>query len=509
MNNFFGKYFKLTLIALFFVELLSFNSYLYPALNAISFLTIIFLTLVLSLKNLEYGIYILLAELFIGSKGYLFSLPIYNIDLSIRMGLFLVIMSVWLAKVILKLAKGEKLKEAISFLKTKFFVPYLLFFVFLVLGLIWAKINGNRGDNIFFDFNAWIFFLLIFPFFETIKEKHQILNIFQIFFAGLVFLGLETIFSFYVFSHQIETIIPSLYYWTRKTVVGEITPANQSFYRIFLQSQIYSLIGFFVIFTVFLKKAKEDYKKSFKVFILILICALTLLISLSRSFWAGLIIALVILLFILKFNFKESWKDFLRTNYYLVAIFLITVFLMSFLINFPSRRGPSDFASLFQKRILESSQDAAGRSRIDLFNPLLKAVLRHPLIGSGFGSTVTYKSSDPRVLEQNKSGIYTTYAFEWGYLDIWLKIGLLGMSVYLYLIWQILKEMWKSIKSFRSEENEKYLLLGMFTGLIALIVTNFFSPYLNHPLGIGYLILCTLIIENFKKFNNNYAANLN
>jgi hypothetical protein len=66
---------KLTVIFLG-IYLLSFLGYVFPILNNIIFWLIFFVTLALSLKKIEYGTFILLTELFIGVKGYLFSFNI-------------------------------------------------------------------------------------------------------------------------------------------------------------------------------------------------------------------------------------------------------------------------------------------------------------------------------------------------------------------------------------------------------------------------------------------------
>ena len=41
--------------------------------------------------------------------------------------------------------------------------------------------------------------------------------------------------------------------------------------------------------------------------------------------------------------------------------------------------------------------------------------------------------------------------------------------------------------------------LGILSGLVALAVLNVTTPYLNHPLGIGYLILA---LASFEVFNS-------
>ena len=104
-----------------------------------------------------------------------------------------------------------------------------------------------------------------------------------------------------------------------------------------------------------------------------------------------------------------------------------------------------------------------------------------------------------RVTRENPDGEITTYAFEWGYLDTLLKIGALGLIIYLLFIARII---WLGVQKFEIR-NSKFETLGLLTGLIALLALNITTPYLNHPLGIGYLILA---IVSFKILNFYEAA---
>ena len=165
------------------------------------------------------------------------------------------------------------------------------------------------------------------------------------------------------------------------------------------------------------------------------------------------------------------------------------------LMNVPPRKGKSaSLSSLVSERA--TTQEAAGQSRMELLKPLWIGILKHPIIGSGFGATVTYNSKDPRILQNNPSGEYTTFAFEWGYLDLWYKMGILGPLAYLGLIGSILLALWRVIKD-KSEMvlegiNVQAISLGVFGALIALAAVHFLTPYLNHPLGIGFIILSSL-----------------
>jgi len=115
--------------------------------------------------------------------------------------------------------------------------------------------------------------------------------------------------------------------------------------------------------------------------------------------------------------------------------------------------------------------ESAATSRWELLPILFDKAMESPLIGHGFGATVTYQSADPRVVTTT-GGSYTTYAFEWGWMDLWIKFGLLGPLVMIWLLVSLIKK--------RPE---------LAPVIITLAVVHVFTPYLNHPLGLLVLIL--------------------
>jgi hypothetical protein len=95
---------------------------------------------------------------------------------------------------------------------------------------------------------------------------------------------------------------------------------------------------------------------------------------------------------------------------------------------------------------------------------------------------VTYDTLDPRLVEQGLATGYTTYAFEWGWLDHWLKLGLLGIPVMAWVLWSLGQRTWRS-----SEPD--WLRTGAVASLVALAALHVFTPYLNHPLGFLFLLV--------------------
>lgn len=487
--NIFGKHFKIALASIFIVETFSLLGHFYPAINTIGFFALVLTILILSVYKLEYGIWMVLAELFIGSKGYLFSFELNDFSISIRIALWLSIMSVWLARKILKFRQ-----EKISFLKSEFFPYFLILFIFIAWGIVNGLLSGNSFNNIFFDFNGWLYFALIFPVYDAFsaESNKKISSLLQIFTASVFYLSIKTFVLLYLFAHNFN-FISGVYKWIRDTGVGEITHMQDGFYRIFIQSHFFVLALFFLLLVLIaeiIKNGKLKTKNFLYFFLLSVSSFAVVLISFSRSFWVGFVAGLILLYVYFAIN-KEKIKNILVFSGILLGACILSFVLVAALVKFPYPSPLGGFSiDLISERAGQISGEAGVSSRWALLPNLAKEIKDAPVLGKGFGATVTYTSSDPRILNSSLTGEYTTYAFEWGWLDVWLKIGLFGFLIYAVLIGMIFARGFKIKKTFIS---------GLIIGLLVLAAVNFFSPYSNHPIGIGYLILISLIIDKSKE----------
>ncbi len=524
--NLLGNIFKKTFLFIVLAELLSLFAYLLPDFRQTAFLIIVLTTLILTLYKLEYGIWVLLAELFIGSKGYLFFFEHNGLIVSIRIALWLIVISVWLGMVITNRVKnrtkakepGSESSEPGSFARSSFFKhsPYFSYFLILFAFITWGLINGflnhNEFSNIFFDFNGWLYFVLVFPIYSVITDKvprafmglsEPLLVIWQIFIAAIIWLSLKTFFLLFAFSHNMIGMISELYYWVRTTGVGEITQIQGGFYRIFFQSHIFVLIGFF-IFIIFLSQKNTNFKSRKYLYLFSAFCFLlsAILISFSRSFWLGLITGFILLYTYFIWQ-KYSWKKILyNTGLFLLGT-IVSIGLIAVIVKFPYPKPMGGFntTELISQRASTITGEAGVSSRWALLPELWQKIKNAPILGQGFGTTVTYKTGDPRVLQSSPTGEYTTYAFEWGWLDIWLKLGLLGLFFYLILIAKIClmglmtKQSQKDVTILKDTPKLNNIKTGLIIGLIIIAIVSIFSPYMNHPLGIGYLLMASLIIN--------------
>jgi len=487
-----NKIFRITIYSILLAEFISFAGYSFPIINKVGFFIAAVICLVLSLYKLEYGIYFIISELIIGSKGYLFYFDAGGFSVSIRIAFWIIVMSIWSGKVLSDLFKGKGAN--IKFIKSANFKYFLPLFVFIIWGLINGSARNNSFNDLFFDFNGWLFFLLIFPIY-SLTDNNFLKNLYQIILASMLWIVTKTFILLFIFSHSDIDTVFEIYRWVRMTGVGEITQILGGFYRIFFQSHIFVLIALFIALII-LNKNKINQKQSNKKNIFLYFCFLVFLlsciiISFSRSFWIGLAFGLFLLFFYLIKN-KSAIKNILRLTGIFALSAIFSVIFITFIVKFPFPKpiGGFNTSDLIKDRISNINESAIV-SRWDLLPKLWSEIKEAPILGKGYGATVSYNSSDPRIVSLNPAGEYTTYAFEWGWLDIWLKLGIGGVIAYLVLIFKIFIS---GIKDYSDD-----ISAGLSFGVLIIAVVSIFSPYLNHPLGIGYIIITSYILDKNKK----------
>jgi len=474
------------LAAFFLADLLSFFSLYSPLLNVVVFFGLFLAVLLLSFWRLEYGLLFVLGELFAGSMGHLFIFEVAGFSLPIRMALWGALMLAFSVRFAFQLkADGRRSEYLKAFLNFSFKKQFLFLFAFVAIGVLSALWRGRELSLLFADANAWLYLLLLFPAIAVYQSPSSgpRRRLYILFLSAAIWLSLKTLFLLSVFKHDLS-FAPATYSWLRQTLTGEMTNTLSGWPRVFLQGQVFAAIAFFLMFFERLRLEGKDLWSRLSRFLLASLFASAVLMSFSRSFWVGLVVAgaLALLLAIRRYSFKRAtfigvWSLGAFVAGYLAIYAIATI---SF-----SGQGEG-FNADFLGRV-SNQNEAAVSSRWSLLPVLGREALKSPIIGQGYGATVTYYSQDPRVLERDPSGRYTTYAFEWGYLDIALKLGLLGLAAYLFLLFSLMAAGWS-----RKSGN-----LGPFlaTALAFLAATHFFTPFLNHPLGLGIVILGACLLR--------------
>jgi O-antigen ligase len=467
-QNIFSVCFIASIIALFF----SFIGFLVPVFREAMFFAVLSLILILSIYKLEYGLCAALVELVLGSKGYLFYFEAGGASISLRIGIFLVVMGVFLAKLAIR---------KIEFIWDRKLIWFFILLVLIGIGFLGGVLRGLEFQNVFLDANGYFYLLYLFPFLAVFRGKDNLNKLTDVLLSSGLILAIFSLFLFYVFSHDWLNL-DLIYKWQRVNLLSEITFTG-SVYRIFLQSQIFLILVFFLSLHQLLEKRNLYLSVAVS-----FLSALGIFVSLSRSFFLGFLAGLFVFLFLIYLkNKKESLKMF----FVIVLIcFASVAFLWTINKNEPMILADR-FLFMAQKGI---AAEPASLTREEELKPLLLEIIKKPFLGWGFGKTVEFITHDPRALTMlpqcvgKESCLFRTYAFEWGYLDLWLKLGLFGLVSLFGILYSLFKQGRELIRQ------GDFSAVWLLSSLAAVCVTNIFTPYLNHPLGLGILILVAVYL---------------
>jgi len=469
------------LLFLVFASLEAVSFAVFPSiwLSRLAFIIILIIACALTIRKLEFGAYLLLSELVVGGLGYLVTFPLDGGRIPLRIGLFAVVAIIWLVKFLLK--------QNWKIFNDRRLIPLAIFFAIFLIAIVEGRANGYGLSAVYSDFNGYLYFGLLGLFLSVSLRPIRLM---QILIAGTVVSGLLTLLSLFLFSHNLAIVNHSLFYtWIRDTGVGEITLIAAPLYRIFFQSHLFNLLA--LIFSVFIllfrsseagesniiidSVSRSRWSKALLwIFAFLNFCVLV--ISQSRSFWVAGLAILVFALPAAAIYFKISFKR--------IVPYLLIIPAFAILSNFVGQGIIGDFHTDFLTgRVSGASGSAAVSSRMAELAPAFALIKQAPFFGNGFGTAIRFRSDDPRIKNQsNPEGWTDAVAIEWGYLDLAVKTGILGLLAYLAFLFSLAWPLWQTFLK------KDLLATSLLVGLLALMIVHMFTPYLNHPLGIGYLL---------------------
>lgn len=415
----------------------------------------------LAQRNVRDGLGLLLIELLVGSHGRLLSA--FHSAVSLRMAWFVLIIFVYIAR-----SRGLfSLRRVREIARDDIGIAFVLVALAVAFGVTRGLAHGIPLASVVQDANGY-FYLALAPLYFSYARTHRDRRFFiSVIIGALAVLSFMTFALFLVFSNVYLERLAWVYSWARATYLAEITWAGSRYFRVFLPSQVWLMVGVLACFHVYREIRDLTYGVAAGV-----LCA-ALALSLSRSFAVGMCVGIIVYTLL-------AWRggySLTRMALQYATVALIALACVLFLVIIPGNVGGIGGSALLAR--VSDIGEPGIQSRLNQFGPLVRASLRYPFLGSGFGATATYQSVDPRVRALHPDGMYTTYAFELGYMDMWFKLGALGVVLFLFLCVRLTKRL-LSIKK------EGWVWLA---GLAALLATHAFSPYLNHPLGLGYIII--------------------
>jgi O-antigen ligase len=482
INQFSGKVFRWILFGLIALDILSFIA-LHSTVEPFLAIAVLIGVIGLAFKSPSFLFPLAMAEIISTSNGHSLNLTVGEISIGIRILIFVVLMIVTAFHVY---------KYKSDSLPSSLILPSVLVVVLILFSVIQGFVTGNAVSDIYKDANGYLAIGYVWAAFVWTRSsilKHRLL---QAVGAGVVWIVAKSLLFVFIFGHLHPVTLEPIYLWIRDTRLGEVTLQLGNVYRVFLQSQWFIvpallLSGSYMIF--------GDKNKESGVRILIIVLIAVLIASLSRSFWVGAIAGIVTLLCYT--IIRDKVNKFGKSVFHIAILSVTSVALLWILIAIPIFQTSSTniFASILKDRATQSS-DVALDSRKQLLSPMLEAIGESSVAGHGLGKNVTYQTQDPRYIAAHDTDIVSTYAFEWGWLDIMVKFGIVGFVLILILILVVLRSLHMAIKI---DKARSWLYIGLAASIIALIVTHAFSPYLNHPIGWATIAIVVAMLPAGKK----------
>lgn len=473
------------LALLLLVEVASYLSWHEPVLGVACWVIVVAATFAISLSQPEVGVSVVLAELVLGGKGYLFSLPLGGMDISIRLGIFA---AVFLASC-LHMVQGKSVWGT----QHAFRNVWVILLGAAVWGVAVGLLRHHGARAIFEDANAFLFLGLI-PAFGMLKTQEQVRRCLYVVGAAIVVLMMKTFVVQALFDHIASTSLVSLYRWVRDTGVGEVTYIVGHLYRVFFQSHIYGIVGFFLgVSMLFVEPARRWWWT-----LVASSGAMVVITSLSRSFWLGAGVAVLTAGIGLVAN-RSARRQVGKILFWSGSAMLLGYLGFVWSVNFPGLWGGGASGGSLVRQRAEISTESAVSSRKELLPVMHQAIRKQPIFGNGFGTALTYRTKDPRVSKNPAGALYTTTAYELGYHGFAVQFGLVWtLAIVLALAWML----WRVVQLLRFESANRPLLLGVGASLVALCTIHLTTPYLNHPLGLGLLLLGATV---FAVYDPRYA----
>lgn len=453
------------LLALFFVVRLA--SYLlmpHLILQGILVFCLLMLLGILYFKNPAWAMLLVITEILLGGSGQYFQMA----DLSLRTLFIVFFFFLWLSHNWGQEMLGARLKQ----LPPKLTILLLLFIILLLSAIFIGIKNNHAVTAIIQDLVPFVFLVLLYPAGHLLsdqKSQEYLIRLLAVFIIGTAIFSTLT---FILFSTGISVLQDPFYLWYRWVDAGKITDLGNHFFRIVEASHL--LVVPLILLITSLLMRDEKHNKMWRIFRWLAI--LVLVLNLSRGYILALLVGLLVLKY--KHKFKKWFFESFKTCFWVIFIFTA----ISLLASGGKTMGWEQLGVRVQS-LLKPTIEISAATRMIKLPIILEQITAHPVFGVGLGSTITFYNSLTALTE-------TTAHYDWGYLEMWNEMGIVGavllLALYIYAAMLLIKKI-KTIPDWHDFD------VGLLAGLMAFFIINITVASLFHVFGIFFLIFALSI----------------
>jgi len=131
--------------------------------------------------------------------------------------------------------------------------------------------------------------------------------------------------------------------------------------------------------------------------------------------------------------------------------------------------------------------EVSSATRMITLPVIWEVIAKQPIFGVGLGNSITFYN--PTTYQ-----IQTTPSSDWGYLDMWAELGLLGAVAFITFYFLTAFLLVKKIKNIPDWHDFD---VGLLAGLIAFLVMNITISSMVHVFGVFFLIFTLSIATKY------------
>ncbi len=337
------------------------------------------------------------------------------------------------------------------FPRTKLNLPLCLFLLVCFLS-IFHSVEPKESMRGFLS--RWVKFTMVyFIFIDTVDSPKKMKTALKVFTLSFSLLLLDGVYQFFAGSDLLLSFPLEGSFWITATFRSLNTFGG------------YLVLSAPIILCFLWQNVSKIFFKICFIFILplLLFC---FILSNSASSWIALLVALVV------FGIFSRYK-----KQFLIWALLFNLCLMSILVLQP----------LFRDRVfvdLSQQMDLTKGGRLAIWRDTLKEIAKNPFLGKGVHTTRGYV-----VAKYSSSPLFKRYAHTHNlFLHITLELGIIGLFIFLWIIWIILKTIFSLL-------GKIYLFYGLGTGLLAFLITNLVDTHMGEQIVISFFIVIAMIMN--------------
>lgn len=426
--------------------------------------------------------YIIVVELVLGGSG---RTIMFGEFLTIRYLLFFMAM-MYFVVVIAKDIFVEKLsfKELMKTRMSKTYINLIIFFVIFMFSVLNGFRNGYTLQDIFIASKGFLFILIIFPFFIFVDSMEKAKKLFEAMIYASVILAILTILIFIFYG-----LNPDSYIFFRTTLdkldYGYIAMRGGQ-PAVFMKASPFLAIALNYEINMYINGPKKN-KHVNIIFICLLLAAV--ICTMSMGLWIASIVGAGFVLVVSFFNRKNIKLPHYKGD--LLKIVLVFVLFNLFgKINSPEAVANTNYIQNSLNNRL-SADDTSFIVKKDQLFKLTSLWLENPFFGKGFGASIMFK------VDKIRDDRMVLFELFWN--QLLFNVGVVGFISYLWLIFEpmllFVKEAFK--KSFAGKDMMHMISLNI--GMIIICIISSVNPFMNNPIGIGYLVIFLSTVNIYLK----------